>query len=47
MRYYNTGTVYNKITEKAVLWIRDILERIQIRVSVPLTNGYGSCYFRP
>jgi hypothetical protein len=31
------------------LWIRDILLRIQIRVrgSVPLTNGSGSCYFRP
>jgi hypothetical protein len=31
-----------------VLRIRDILVRIQIRGSVPLTNGSGSgsCYFR-
>jgi cystathionine gamma-lyase len=28
----------------SVLWIRDILVRIRIRGSVPLTNG--SCYFR-
>jgi hypothetical protein len=29
-----------------VLRIRDILVRIRIRGSVPLTNGSGSCYFR-
>jgi hypothetical protein len=33
----------------AMLWIRDIVVRIRIRGSVPLTNGSGSgsCYFRP
>ncbi len=28
-----------------VLWTRDILVRIRIRVFMPLTNGSGSCYF--
>jgi hypothetical protein len=36
-------------SDKSVLQIRDILVRIQIRGSVPLTNGpgfgSGSCYF--
>jgi hypothetical protein len=31
---------------KAALRIRDILVRIRIRGSVPLTNGSGSCHFR-
>ncbi len=38
------------IVIRAVLWIRDILVRIRIRGSVPLTNGPGSrfvSYFRP
>ncbi len=30
-----------------VLQIRDILLRIRIRGSVPLTNSSGSCYFHP
>jgi len=29
-----------------MLRIRDILVRIQTRGSVPLTNGFGSCYYR-
>jgi tryptophan-rich sensory protein len=34
---------------RRVLWIRDILVRIRIRGSVPLTSGSGSrsCCFRP
>jgi hypothetical protein len=31
---------------ESVLRIRDILVRIRIRGSVPLTNGYGSWYIR-
>ncbi len=31
---------------QAVLWVRDILVRIRIRGSVPLTYGSGSCFFR-
>jgi hypothetical protein len=40
---------YYRLNSKwPVLWIRDILERIQIRGSVPLTfgSGSGSCSFR-
>jgi hypothetical protein len=46
--------VGQKLVYKSVLPIRDILVRIRIRGSVPLTNrsrsgsdsGYRSCYFR-
>jgi hypothetical protein len=31
---------------RPVLWIRDILVRVRIRGSVPLTYGYGSGFFR-
>ncbi len=45
-----SGYVYVEQKKEArsvkVLWIRDILVRIWIRGSVPLTNGSGSCYFR-
>jgi hypothetical protein len=34
------------ICVKAVFRIHDILVWIQIRGSMPLTNGSGSCYFR-
>jgi hypothetical protein len=42
------GNFFNKSSEHAVLRIRDILGRIRIRRSMPLTNGSGSgsCYFR-
>jgi hypothetical protein len=33
---------YNK--HNSLLWIRDILVRIRIRGSVPLTFGSGSCF---
>ncbi len=35
----------DKFRPQAVLRIRDILVRIRIRGSVPLTSGSGSCYF--
>jgi hypothetical protein len=35
----------SRILVKPVLRIRDILVRIRIPGSVPLTNGSGSCYF--
>jgi hypothetical protein len=46
MRCTGAIIVENKNTFSTVLRIRDILVRIQIRGSVPLTNVSGSCYFR-
>jgi hypothetical protein len=41
--HYTLGA---KGTFNTVLRIHEILVRIRIRGSIPLTNGSGSCYFR-
>jgi hypothetical protein len=40
------GPLISKTFRKEVLRIHEILVRIRIRESIPLTNGSGSCYFR-
>jgi hypothetical protein len=37
---------YKECLSFSVLWINEILVRIRIRGSIPLTNGSGSCSFR-
>ncbi len=41
---FKTSTSYKLI--ETVLWIRNILVRIRIRESVPLTYRSGFCFFR-
>jgi hypothetical protein len=45
-RSNSSGRVGPLISKNKVLRIHEILARIRIRESIPLTNGSGSCYFR-
>jgi hypothetical protein len=41
-----SSAVHIPVNAQPVLRIHEILVRIRIRRSIPLTNGSGSCYFR-
>ncbi len=43
---YVLMTTFAVVYSASVLWIHEILVRIRIRGSIPLTNGSGSCSFR-
>ncbi len=45
-RHPGPGQADERQEKKSVFRIHDILVRIRIRGSMPLTNGSGSCYFR-